>query len=143
MKVSECMTRDVRIADPEETIQQAARTMAVVDIGFLPVGEHDRLIGVLTDRDIAVRGVGAGSRPDARVRDVMSEEVRYCFEDEDLDDVLDNMAELQIRRLPVVDRNKRLVGVISLSDAAADEAPHAGEALCEIARPSGRHSQTI
>jgi CBS domain-containing protein len=138
------MTSDVRIVDPADTLRQAARTMADIDAGFLPVGENDRLIGVITDRDIAIRAVAAGREPSARVRDVMSQEVRYCFADEDIDDVLDNMADLQVRRLPVVDRDKRLVGVVSITDLACNgEAARAGEVLGEIARPSGFHSQMI
>jgi len=144
MKVRDCMTREFRIVDPGETVQGAAQTMADIDAGFLPVGEHDRLVGIVTDRDIAIRAVATGRSPSARVRDVMSLEVRYCFEDEDVDTVLDNMADLQLRRLPVLDRDKRLVGVISITDLAGNgEATHAGEALGEIARPSGYHSQMI
>lgn len=144
MKVSQCMTRDVRIADPSETLQEAARTMAEIDAGFLPVGENDRLVGIITDRDIAIRAVGTGRSPDAKVRDVMSEEIRYCYADDDVDAILDNMGEQQIRRLPVVDRDKRLVGVVSITDLAANgEAEQSGEALGEIARPSAMHSQSI
>jgi len=144
MKVRDCMTREFRIVEPGETVRGAAQTMADIDAGFLPVGEHDRLVGIVTDRDIAIRAVATGRSPSARVRDVMSLEVRYCFEDEDVDTVLDNMADLQLRRLPVLDRDKRLVGVISITDLAGNgEATHAGEALGEIARPSGYHSQMI
>lgn len=145
MQVSECMTREVRVANPTETLQDAARAMADADAGFLPVGEHDRLVGVITDRDIAIRAVGCGRAPDTKIRDVMSEDVRYCFEDDDVEDILDNMAEQQIRRLPVVDRDKRLVGVISIGDLAADsrQAAHAGKALGDIARPSSQHAQAI
>jgi len=119
MRVNECMTRDVEIANPRETLRHAAQAMARIDAGALPVGENDRLVGMITDRDIAVRGVGKGRSPDATVGEVMSKEVKYCFEDDDADDVLRNMAELQVRRLPVLDREKRLVGIISLSDLAA------------------------
>jgi len=99
---------------------------------------------MITDRDIALRGVGAGKGPDAKVRDVMSAEVRYCFEDEPVEDVLRNMSELQVRRLPVLDRGKRLVGIISLSDAALDgPAAQVGETLCDIAQPGGQHSQAL
>jgi CBS domain-containing protein len=145
MKVSECMTRDVRIVAPDETLQDAARMMADIDAGILPVGEDDRMIGMITDRDIAIRGVAQGRSPDAKVRDVMSEEVRYCFEDDDADAVLDNMGAIQVRRLPVVDSDKRLVGIVSIGDLAGkpQEAAHAGEALGEIARSSELHSQAI
>lgn len=144
MKVNQCMTREVRIIDPAETLQEAARTMADIDAGFLPVGENDRLVGIITDRDIAIRAVGCGRSPEAKVRDVMSDEVKYCYADDEIDAVLENMGEQQIRRLPVVDRDKRLVGVISITDLAANgEARQSGEALGEIARPSLMHSQSI
>jgi CBS domain-containing protein len=144
MKISECMTHEVAVVDPAQTLQEAARTMADIDAGILPVGERDRLVGIITDRDIAIRAVGAGRAPDAKIRDVMSQEVRYCYADEDVDDILYNMAEQQIRRLPVVDRDKRLVGIVSISDlAATGETTRTGEALGEISRPSGLHSQMI
>lgn len=145
MQVSECMTQDVRVANPTETLQVAARIMADIDAGFLPVGENDKLVGIITDRDIAIRAVGCGCAPDTKIRDVMSEDVKYCFEDDEVEDVLDNMAEQQIRRLPVVNRDKRLVGVVSIGDLAADgrQAAHAGKALGDIASPSGLHSQAI
>ena len=144
MKVHQCMTREVHIADPADTLQHAAKTMADIDAGFLPVGENDRLVGIITDRDIAIRAVGAGRSPDAKVRDVMSDEVRYCYDDDEVEMILDNMGEQQIRRLPVVDREKRLVGVISITDLAANgEARESGEALGEIGRPSAMHSQSI
>ena len=144
MRVSECMTRDARVASPDETLRDAAAAMAAIDAGFLPVGEDDRLVGIVTDRDIAIRGVGRGLQPDATVREVMSGEVRYCFDDDDAEDVLNNMAEIQVRRLPVVDRDKRLIGVVSMSDlAVSGEETHAGEVLREVARPSVQHSQAI
>eukprot|EP01030_Chromulinospumella_sphaerica_P019226 gene19226-19110_t len=82
------MTRDVEIANPRETLREAAQAMARVDAGILPVGDHDRLVGMITDRDIAVRGVGGGKGPEATVGEVMSDEVMYCYEDEDADCVL-------------------------------------------------------
>lgn len=144
MRVSDCMTRSVEMANPHETIGDAARMMADRDAGALPVSENDRLVGVITDRDIAIRGVAAGKGPDAKVRDVMSTEVKYCFEDDDVDDVLRNMGQLQVRRLPVLSRDKRLVGIVSLSDLAMNgSTATAGEALSDIARPGGEHSQTL
>ena len=143
MRVSDCMTRGVEITNPQETIRDAARMMVDCDAGALPVGENDRLVGVITDRDIAVRAVAEGRGPDAKVGDVMSAEVRYCFEDDDVDEVLRNMGELQVRRLPVLNRDKRLVGIVSLSDlAAVGAAEPIGAALADIARPGGEHSQT-
>jgi CBS domain-containing protein len=136
------MTSEVRIASPDQTIREAAKIMADIDAGVLPVGENDRLVGIITDRDIAIRGVAEGKGPDAKVREIMSKEVKYCFEDEDIDDVLENMGDLQVRRLPVLSREKRLVGIVSLGDLAGNEAEEAGEALSSISRPGGEHSQT-
>ena len=98
---------------------------------------------MITDRDIAIRGVAEGKGPDARIREVMSTEVKYCFDDEDAEEVLRNMSELKVRRLPVVNRDKRLVGIISLGDLAVNgEAAQAGAALGGISQPGGEHSQT-
>ncbi|CAN7395328.1 CBS domain-containing protein [Pararhizobium sp. LjRoot238] len=143
MRVSNCMTKDVQIADPEQTLRDAALSMGRLDAGVLPVGENDRLVGVITDRDIAIRGVAEGKGPEAKIRDVMSTDVRYCFDDEDVDDVLHTMSALQIRRLPVLNRDKRLVGIISLGDIATHGAmAETGEALSGISQPGGEHSQT-
>ena len=143
MKVSDAMTRDVRVASPNQTIQDAAKMMSDVDSGVLPVGENDRLIGMITDRDIAVRAVAQGKGPQALVREVMTDHVHYCFDDEDIDEVTHKMADSQVRRLPVVNRDKRLVGILSLGDVATsrDGADEAGEALSDISRPGGEHSQ--
>lgn len=144
MKISECMSTDVRVAAPDNTMQSAAQAMADIDAGFLPVAQDDRLIGIVTDRDIAIRGIAAGRPPETSIREVMSEEVRYCFSDEDSDAVLDNMGDIQVRRLPVVDRDKKLVGIVSITDLADDgDGQHAGKALGDIARPSAQHSQAV
>jgi len=143
MKVSDKMTRQVRLASPDDSIQQAARVMAEADAGALPVGHDDRLVGMVTDRDIAVRAVAQGKGPDTRVQEVMSPGIEYCFEDEELDQVARKMAEKQVRRLPVVNRQKRLVGILSLGDVAMGEGPQpAGDALSGVSRPGGPHSQT-
>jgi CBS domain-containing protein len=143
MRVNEAMTRGVRIASPSQTIQEAAQMMADIDAGALPVGDDDRLVGMLTDRDIAIRAVAEGMGPNTPVADIMSTEVKYCFEDEDLDHVCHNLGDQQIRRIPVVNRNKRLVGILSLGDLAlAATDGSAGEALAGISRPGGLHSQT-
>jgi CBS domain-containing protein len=123
MRVSDAMTADVRIAAPNQSIQDAAQMMAEIDAGVLPVGDNDRLVGVITDRDIAVRAVAKGLPPSVKVRDVMSHEVMYCFDDEDIDDVAQNMADIKVRRLPVLNRSKRLVGIVSLGDIAMAEGP--------------------
>jgi CBS domain-containing protein len=143
MKVSEVMTRQVELTKPDETIQQAARTMARIDSGVLPVSDGDRLVGMLTDRDIAIRAVAEGKGPDAKVRDVMTAEVKYCFEDEDLDHVAQNMGDIQVRRLPVMNRDKRLVGIVSLGDIAFEAGKdRGGKALEGIAQPGGQHNQS-
>lgn len=136
MLVRDLMTRDVRIAAPDQTIQEAAVTMASIDAGFMPVGDNDRLVGTLTDRDIAVRAVAQGKGPETPVRDVMTTDVKYCFEDEDIAIVADNMGDIQVRRLPVLDRQKRLVGVLSLGDIAVSDAADkaAEDALTGISR---------
>jgi CBS domain-containing protein len=144
MKVSEVMTRDVVVANPRQSICDAAKLMAESDMGALPVGENDRLVGVITDRDIAVRAVAKRLSPDTPVRDVMSQEVLYCFEDEEVEHVARNMADQQIRRLPVLNREKRLIGIVSLGDLALHTKPKtAGEAIAGISRPGGLHDQTI
>jgi CBS domain-containing protein len=118
--------------------------MAQIDAGVLPVGENDRLVGMITDRDIAIRGVGAGKGPQTPVREIMSREVMYCFEDDELDDVVANMADIKVRRLPVLDHDKRLIGILSLGDIAlTDGAGSAGSALCGISEPGGDHSQSM
>lgn len=140
-KISEVMTRDAKLVGPNDTLQHAARLMKACDCGILPVGEGDRLIGMITDRDIAVRCIAEGKGPDAKVRDAMTEEVKYCFDGEDISHVCANMSEIQVRRLPVVDRNKRLVGIVSLSDLVRYSAGTA-KALHGIARPSQQHNQS-
>jgi CBS domain-containing protein len=143
MKVSEVMTRDVRVTNPDETIRKAAKTMAKLDAGVLPVGENDQLIGMITDRDIAIRGIAEGKGPKAKVRDVMTNDVKYCFEDQEVEEVTRNMADIQVRRLPVLNRDKRLVGILSLGDVAvSSDGKGAGDALRGISRPGGEHTQT-
>jgi len=142
MRVNQAMTRDVCIASPEQSIRDVAKIMADNDVGSLPVGEHDRLVGMITDRDIAIRAVAQGKSPETKVRDVMSHEVKYCFEDEELDHVARNMGDIQVHRLPVLNRDKRLVGIVSLADVATKEGPApAGEAVSGISKPGGEHTR--
>ena len=134
MKIRELMTAEVEVIKPGDTLHTAARMMADLDTGVLPVGENDRLVGMITDRDITVRAVAQGMDPEkTAVREAMSPEIRYCFEDEDTEEVAHKMGHWRVRRLPVLDRNKRLVGIISLGDlvigGAEDESK---EALKEI-----------
>ena len=142
MKVSEVMTRDVTVVSPLQSICEAAKLMAACDAGALPVGENDRLVGVITDRDIAIRAVARNLSPDTPVREAMSKQVLYCFEDENIEDVAENMGEQQVRRLPVLNRDKRLVGIVSLGDLALKKAKTAGDAVAAISRPGGVHDQT-
>jgi CBS domain-containing protein len=143
MKIANVMTPEVQTIAPDNTLGEAAALMKDIDAGVLPVAENDRLVGMITDRDIVIRGMAAGMGPAAKVRDAMSAEVKYCFEDEDVAHVAENMAELQIRRLPVMDRGKRLVGIVSLADlATSGSLPKTARALHGISQPSGRHNQS-
>ena len=143
MQIRDAMSDDVQIANANQSIRDAAILMAKIDAGSLPVGENDRLVGMITDRDIAVRAIALGKGPDTLVRDVMSEEVKYCFENDDVGEVAQNMSDLKIRRLPVLNKSKRLVGIVSLGDLALADGPaNAGEALCSISEPGGAHSQS-
>jgi CBS domain-containing protein len=118
MQVGQVMTKSCKLVNANDTLQKAAQIMREQDVGILPVLENDRLVGVITDRDLVIRCLADGRDGKARVRDALTRNVKYCFEDEDLDHTLENMAEIQVRRLPVMNRQKRLVGIISLGDAA-------------------------
>jgi len=116
-KVSDVMTREkIHLASPNQTIADAAALMAQADVGSLPVGDNDRLIGMITDRDIVVRAVAQGLGSDTPVRAVMTEQIKYCYDDQDVSEVAQNMADLGVRRLPVVNREKRLIGFVALSN---------------------------
>jgi CBS domain-containing protein len=143
MKVREAMSRGVRLVSPSDPIREAALIMREIDAGSVPVGENDRLVGMITDRDIAVRAVAEGQGPETPVREAMTSQIVYCFEDDDMEDVCEKMAHQQIRRLPVLNDSKRMVGIISLGDLArkTDGAGEAAHALSGIAQPGGRHSQ--
>ncbi|MGE0719930.1 MAG: CBS domain-containing protein [Alphaproteobacteria bacterium] len=137
MRVSQMMTPSVCVAHPDQTVREAAMLMASHEVGALPVGLEDRLVGILTDRDIVARAVAIGLSPDeCSVRDVMTPEVKFIFADEDVDDVVRNFATLQVRRLPVLDRDKRLVGIVSVADLAMAAGPDAaGPAIEGVSRP--------
>jgi CBS domain-containing protein len=137
MKIADVMTRDVQVILPDRNVRDAAKLMDDLNVGVLPVCDGERLVGMVTDRDITVRATAAGKDPDStRVREIMTEVVRWCFEDEDIRDVVQTMGDVQIRRVPVVDRNKRLVGIVALGDLATDRAEGADEALRRISEPS-------
>jgi len=144
MKISDCMTRDVLLANPQMTLREAAQLMAECDAGVLPVGENDRLVGMLTDRDIAVRGVAEGKGPDAAVAEAMTRDVCWCYEDERIEDVLQRLGAEQIRRMPVLSREKRMVGIVSMADLTDGAQPQqTGAALSAISREGGQHTQSI
>ncbi|WP_418122068.1 CBS domain-containing protein [Variovorax sp. 160MFSha2.1] len=132
-KINDVMTRDVEVISPDATIAEAAKRMRDGDFGMMPVGENDRMVGAISDRDIAIRGVAEGHDGNTKVRDVMSDGIRWAYED----DAAQIMAEHQIRRLPIVDRDKRLVGILALADVAVKErkTKPATEALCGISQP--------
>lgn len=144
MEVRQLMSKKVRITAPTENLQTAARLMAEADVGALPVGENDRLIGMVTDRDIVVRGLGTGRDPSkTSIRDVMSDGIDYCFEYEDVDQVATKMAQLQVRRLPVLNRERRLVGIVSLGDISRKaENQISGSALRRVSEPTGSARET-
>jgi CBS domain-containing protein len=134
--IREVMTGDVQLARPDQSIRDAASLMASADVGSLPVSENDRLVGMITDRDMATRAIAKGLGCDTPVRDVMSTAIKYCHDDEQVTDVARNMAELGIRRMPVVDRDKRLVGIVALSNIAQSGNQKASESLLEgVAQP--------
>lgn len=137
-KLTDLMSRDVKVISPDTTIREAATQMREGDFGMLPVGENDRLIGAITDRDIAIRAVAQGKEGHTKVREVMSEGIAWVFEDQSVEDAAKMMSERQVRRLPVVDRKKRLVGIVALGDFAVEssEIRPAAEALSEISKPS-------
>ncbi|MEP6941741.1 MAG: CBS domain-containing protein [Betaproteobacteria bacterium] len=144
MKINKCMTRDVQLTSPTQSIREAAKTMAEIDAGMLPVGQDDRLVGMITDRDIAIRAVAEGKSPDTPVSEIMSKEVLYCFEDQELEEVARNMADIKVRRLPVLNRDKRLVGIVSLGDLSQKEQPEVtAKAMTSISKPGGKHSQAV
>ena len=140
MNVHSCMSVGVRIANPDQTIREAAAMMREIDAGSLPVGAQDRLIGMITDRDIAIRAVAEGLGPETKVSEVMSSAVFYCHEEDELNEAARQMAVNQVRRLPVLDKGKRLVGIIALGDIAqadqGDTTP-VGVAIAGVSEPGG------
>lgn len=138
MNVADVMTKQVETVSPQQTIGEAAQLMQQLDTGVLPVGENDRLVGMVTDRDIVIRAIAQGRGPDAPVRESMTESVLYCFEDDSIEDAAKKMGDEQVRRLPVLNREKRLVGIIAIGDLAmAADSGTVDAALTEISEPAG------
>ncbi|MGK9167910.1 CBS domain-containing protein [Inquilinus limosus] len=130
------MTSDVAVVGPQDSIRRAAQMMEKLDVGSLPVCDGKRLVGMITDRDITVRAVAAGRDPDNTiVADAMSGDVCWCWEDDDAQEVSELMGEAQIRRMPVLDADKQLIGMVSLGDLATKHAPGAAETLEEVSTP--------
>ncbi|HYH20512.1 MAG TPA: CBS domain-containing protein [Azospirillum sp.] len=138
MKIRDIMTKQVEIVSPDTSLKDAARMMRDADIGFLPVGENDRLVGTLTDRDIAIRAVADGKDPSAKVRDAMSPNIEYVFEDQDSSEAAQLMSSKQIRRVPVMSREKRLVGVLAMGDLATKthDDDMVGQTVQDVSEPS-------
>lgn len=134
-RIEEVMSTGVAVIGPEQPLQEAARLMADLDVGSLPVCDGKRLLGMVTDRDIAVRAVASGRGADTPVREVMSGEVIYATSDQPVEDVMRDMAEAQVRRIPVVDRDKTLVGIVSLGDLALEEERDVDKTLREVSKP--------
>lgn len=136
--LKDLMSRDVKVINPDMTIGDAAKKMRDGDFGMMPVGEDDRMIGTISDRDIAIRAVAEGKDAGTKVREVMSEGIAWVYEDESVEKAAKIMSERQVRRLPVVNRDKRLVGILALGDFAVErsEILPAAEALSEISKPS-------
>ena len=137
-RIADIMTRDVRSIAPQETIRRAAEMMDELNVGALPVCDGERLVGMITDRDITVRAVAAGTAPEAgQVGDVMSAQVRWCFEDQPVDEVMEQMSDSQIRRVPVIDHySHNLIGIVSLGDLATKHSAQVDRTLEEISNPS-------
>lgn len=137
MQVKDAMTTNVELASPNQTIRQAALLMGKHDCGALPVADKDSLVGMITDRDIAIRAIATGKGPKTPVREIMTPDVLYCFEDQDIEEVARNISDIKVRRLPVMNRDKRLVGIVSLGDIARRHKPaKIGKALGDISQPA-------
>ena len=137
-QIKDVMSRDVKVISPDMTIREAARTMCDGDFGMMPVGENDRMIGAISDRDIAIRAVAEGKGPGTKVRDIMSTGICWAYDDDTVEHAVKLMSERKVRRLPLVDHDKRLVGIVALGDLAVDrsEIQPAAEALSKISEPS-------
>lgn len=142
MKISDVMTSDVQTVGPDQTAQDAAAFMLSSDAGSIPVTEGDKLIGMITDRDIAVRGVAKGHGPDTPVRDLMSSGIISVNIDDDLGSVASKMSDAQVRRLPVVDEQQRLCGIVSLGDLSRESgSEQAAQALEGVSALGSQHQQ--
>ena len=142
MKISDVMTREVQTVRPDQPVQDAANFMLSADAGSIPVTEGDRLIGMITDRDIAVRGIAKGYGPDTLVRELMTDDLIVVRVDDDIEEAATKMSEAQVRRLPVIDDDERLCGIVSLGDLSREtDSETASQALEGVSQPGGQHQQ--
>ena len=142
MKISEVMTRDVQTVSPDQPVQEAANFMLSADAGSIPVIEGERLIGMITDRDIAVRGIAKGYGPETPVRELMTDDLIVVRIDDDVEEAATKMSDAQVRRLPVIDSDERLCGIVSLGDLSREtDTDCASEALEGVSQPGGEHRQ--
>jgi CBS domain-containing protein len=144
MKISEIMSSDVETVTADQPIQEAARFMLTGDAGAIPVSDGDRLIGMVTDRDITVRAVAEGRGPETPVREVMTDTLLFCFDDQDVDEVAIQMSDAQVRRFPVLSREgERLVGIVSIGDLSRSNDSDAAQVALEgVSQPGGEHNQS-
>ena len=142
MKISEVMTRDVQTVSPDQPVQEAANFMLSADAGSIPVTDGDRLIGMITDRDIAVRGIAKGYGPETPVRELMTDDLIVVRVDDDVEEAATKMSDAQVRRLPVIDSDERLCGIVSLGDLARQSDNECSQQALEgVSQPGGQHQQ--
>lgn len=133
-QIKDVMSQNYKWMAPDSPVSQVAQAMRDMDIGFMPLAENDKMVGMITDRDITVRAIAEGKDPaNTQARDVMTAKTYYCYDDQDVEEVCNNMGEIQVRRLPVVNRDKRLVGIVSLGDLAQEASrPNVGQTQQQI-----------
>lgn len=133
-QIKDVMSPNFKWMAPDSPVSQVAQAMRDMDIGFMPLAENDKMIGMVTDRDITVRAIAEGKDPaNTAAREVMTPKTYYCYDDQDVEEVCNNMGEIQVRRLPVVNRDKRLVGIVSLGDLAQEASrPNIGQTQQQI-----------
>ena len=133
-QIKDVMSNNFKFMAPDSPVSQVAEQMRDMDCGFMPLAENDKMIGMITDRDITIRAVAEGKNPaDVKAREIMTAKTYYCYDDQDVEEVCNNMGEIQVRRLPVVNRDKRLVGIVSMGDLAQSASrPNVGQTQQQI-----------
>ncbi len=133
-KIKDVMSPNFKFMAPDSPVAQVAQQMRDMDCGFMPLAENDKMIGMITDRDITIRAVAEGKNPaEVKARDIMTAKTYYCYDDQDVEEVCNNLGEIQVRRLPVVNRDKRLVGIVSMGDLAQSASrPNVGQTEQQI-----------